>query len=143
MRIFVLVTVLGIIMIGGGNSHAASFDKTMGGTVTYKKTVLQLKGGEQVIVRIVGPKKGPGVTWREYRTRSGLFLGVGWDGPIAAASPNCTTMLHTFYEMLPGQLPGQKKSRFVTVIDWTKDHLNGKMYLPQLFPKGFHVADLR
>lgn len=142
--VFLAVLVVCLFSLPVDQSYAADkFDMSMGGTVTYKKSVIQLKSGAIVMVRSIGPKTGTGVSWREYRTPAGLFLGVAWNGPKQMATPNCNSLLRVLYEMLPGQLPGQKRSRFVSIIDWDNANVYGKMYLPQLFPKGFTVAELK
>lgn len=131
------------VLLSCSLAYADGRDSGADSVVIHATRTISLPGGNAVIVRSVGAKTGQGVTWREYKTRGGLFLGVTWKGPATMASPNCNLMLHTLFGMLPGQLPGQTTSRFITVIDWNKTTVYGRMYVPQLFPKGFHVADLQ
>ncbi|KGA93891.1 hypothetical protein LptCag_1601 [Leptospirillum ferriphilum] len=101
--------------------------------------MIDLKNGDQVKVTTLGSQKG-GPIYRRYEW-NGHVIGLAWTG--AKWFPSLDKMAMILAPFLPEQIVGEKKSRFVLVVDWTKKNIAGRMYLPQTFPPGFSPEEVR
>ncbi|MDA8083000.1 MAG: DUF2844 domain-containing protein [Nitrospiraceae bacterium] len=152
-KMYLTVCCLGLICLSILVGEASA---TLGGSVdTVEKDRLALAAHQRTVTSHAGftvhEIQSGSVTVREYVSPSGIVFGLGWDGLI---HPDLTKLLGTYagdYEnalklkrRVHGRRRFQVRTDQVVVEKWGHmRNLQGRAYVPALFPPGVSSDDVR